>query len=341
MILELKKRLRIIKKSKKIKVFYFGSTVKKESNNFYITEIKENKKFIYFGAVIFNNYHAKKIAKIIDGNVDFALIDVEKKIVSKNKSIFINIERAVKDVLKNTKIFTYKGNDLTVQACETLINYIYLNDIRGIGGKNILVLGSGNIGFKISQKLVESGGNVYMYRRNQKILEKIVFTINALSPKATVAKARKIKSLSLSLNKYDLIIGTTNGVPLINKEHIKKLKKKLFIIDVGKGILKKDALDLAISKNINLFRLDITPAYDGYLENVYSTEKLNNINLIKSKIVKNLDLVKRGILGKEGSIIVDNVIFPKKIYGISDGKGSFKKTNNKKILEIKQKLLIK
>ena len=65
MILELKKRLRIIKKSKKIKVFYFGSTVKKESNNFYITEIKENKKFIYFGAVIFNNYHAKKIAKII------------------------------------------------------------------------------------------------------------------------------------------------------------------------------------------------------------------------------------------------------------------------------------
>jgi hypothetical protein len=50
MILELKKRFRIIKKSKKIKVFYFGSTVKKESNNFYITEIKENKKFIYFGA---------------------------------------------------------------------------------------------------------------------------------------------------------------------------------------------------------------------------------------------------------------------------------------------------
>ena len=48
MMIELKKRLNIIKKSKKIKVFYFGNTVKKESNNFYITEIKENKKFVAF-----------------------------------------------------------------------------------------------------------------------------------------------------------------------------------------------------------------------------------------------------------------------------------------------------
>jgi hypothetical protein len=41
MIVELKKKLKKIKKSKKIKVFYFGNTVKKESNNFYLTEIKE------------------------------------------------------------------------------------------------------------------------------------------------------------------------------------------------------------------------------------------------------------------------------------------------------------
>ena len=336
----LKKKIKIINKSKKIKVFYFGSTVKKESNNFYLTEIKENRKFIYFGAVIFNNYHAKQIAKIIDGNVDLALIDIEKKILSKRKSVLINIERSVKDVLINTKIFTYKGNDLTVQACETLINYLYIKDARGVGGKKILVLGSGNIGFKISQKLVESGGSVYMYRRNQTILDKAVFTINALSPKATVAKAKKVKSIERNLNKYDLIIGTTNGKPLINKEHIQKLKKNIIIIDVGKGIFNKDALNLAINKNMSLHRLDITPAYDGYLENVYSTQKLNNTNLIKSKIIHNIKIVKRGVLSQAGTVIVDNVKIPKKIYGISDGKGSFKKTNKKKISIIK-KLIFK
>ena len=229
---------------------------------------------------------------------------------------------------------------MTVQACETLINYLYIKDARGVGGKKILVLGSGNIGFKISQKLVESGGSVYMYRRNQTILDKAVFTINALSPKATVAKAKKVKSIERNLNKYDLIIGTTNGKPLINKEHIQKLKKNIIIIDVGKGIFNKDALNLAINKNMSLHRLDITPAYDGYLENVYSTQKLNNTNLIKSKIIHNIKIVKRGVLSQAGTVIVDNVKIPKKIYGISDGKGSFKKTNKKKISIIK-KLIFK
>ena len=36
-----------------------------------------------------------------------------------------------------------------------------------------------------------------------------------------------------------------------------------------------------------------------------------------------MNLVKRGILSPENSIIVDNVNFPKRIYGISDGYGSF------------------
>ena len=113
---ELLKRIKYIKKSKKKKVFYFGNTAKKENNSFYLTNIQENNKFIYFGAVIFNNQSAQKIAKLIDGKVDLVLVDVEKKVFSKKKRDLINIERSIKDEIKKTKIFTYKGNDLTVQA---------------------------------------------------------------------------------------------------------------------------------------------------------------------------------------------------------------------------------
>ena len=87
----------------------------------------------------------------------------------------------------------------------------------------------------------------------------------------------------------------------------------------------------AVSKKIDLYRLDITPAYDGYLENIYSTEKINNFNLEKSKNFRKFNLVKRGILSPENSIIVDNVNYPKKIYGISNGYGGFKKINRNKI----------
>ena len=340
MIKELKKKILILKKSKKKKVFYFGNTVKKETNRFYITPINENKRFIYFGAIIFSNYHAKKISKLIDGKVDFVLVDVEKKVFSKKKSELVNIERSVKDTIKKTKIFMYKGNDLAVQACETLINSIYTNDVRGVGGKNVLVLGSGNIGFKISQKIVESGGNVFMYRRDKKILDKIVFSINALSPKATMAKAIKLNNFDKNLRQFDLIIGATNGKSIIKSNHVEKFKSNVIVIDVGKGIFEKRALDLAIQKNINLFRLDVTPAYNGYLENISSTEVFNNLNLVKSKISKNYNLIKKGILGKSGSIIVDNVNSPKKVLGIADGRGSFKKNKEREILDI-SKLIIK
>ena len=189
---ELINKINLIKKSKKKKVFYFGNTAKKEAPNFYLTNIQENKKFIYFGAVIFNNKSAQKIAKIVDGKVDFVLVDIEKKVISRNKSEYINIERSVKDEIKKSKIFTYKGNDLTVQACETLINYIFLKDPRGIGGKQILILGCGNIGFKIALKFVESGAIISLYRRNKKILKNVANTINFIRPKATVAKAKVI-----------------------------------------------------------------------------------------------------------------------------------------------------
>lgn len=340
MIEEIKKKISILRKTNKKKVFYFGNTVKKETNNFYITPINENNEFIYFGAIVFSNYHAKKIAKIIDGKVDFILLDVEKKVFSKKKTELINIERSVKDIIKKTKIFLYKGNDLTVQACETLINSIYTSDVRGVGGKNILVLGAGNIGFKISQKIVESGGNVFMYRRNKKILNNIIYTINMLSPKATIAKAKKIDNFENKLNKFDLIIGTTDGKPLIKSKHIKKFKSNVIVIDVGKGIFEKKALDRAIQKNINLFRLDVTPAYNGHLENINSTEAFHNFNQDRYKISNNYNLIRKGILGKNGSIVVDDVNLPKKIFGVADGKGSFKMIKEKEMHNI-SKLIIK
>jgi hypothetical protein len=338
---ELINKIRIINRSKKRKVFYFGNTSKKEVPKFYLTNIQENRKFIYFGAIIFNNSSATKIAKLVDGKVDFILVDIEKKVISalKNKNEIINIERCVKDEIKKTKLFTYKGNDLTVQAGETLINYIFVNDKRGVGGKKILILGSGNVGFKLALKLVESGADDYLYRRNKKILKKMVFAINSVIPKATVAKARMVDKLGDDLKQFDVILGTTNGKSIININQVNTFKKDITVIDIGKGIFKKKALIEAINKKINIYRLDVTPAYDGYLENIFSTGKINDLSVQKSRIYKKLKLVKKGILSSENSIIVDNVKSPKRIYGISDGYGSFKKFNKKEIIKIKKKLI--
>ena len=330
--------IKTINKSKKIRCFFLGNTVKRESSSFYVTAIRENQKFIYAGAIIFSDSSAKKIAKIVDGKVDLLLIDTEKKAISNNIEPVVNIERSIKETIKKTKIFTYKGNDLTVQAAETFINNYFLKDIRGIGGKKILILGSGNIGTKLGIKLVESGGNVFLYRRKTKILKNIINTINNIIPKGTLAKAKMIKNLKLNLNQFHVIVGATSGKSILTSNHVKSFKSDVVIIDIGKGIFKKEALKLALNNNINLYRLDVTPAYNAYLENINTTQKIHNFNLKSSLIRKNFKLVKRGILSDENSIVVDNVSSPKKIYGISDGYGSFKKIQKKTLKNLQKKI---
>jgi len=332
---KLKYTLKVLNKSNKIKCIFLGNTVKKENSSFYISDVRENEKFIYSSIIMYNNFFAKKISSFIDGKVDYVLVDTEKKIISKNKNTLVNIEKSIKETIKRSKILTYKGNDLTVQAADTFINNFFINDARGVGGKKILILGCGNIGFKIGLKLIESGGNVYLYRRNKKKLLNLVRAINYIKPKGTIATAKSIFNFDQILYDVDILIGSTDGSSVLLKKHVNKFKKKILILDIGKGIFAKNALKLALSKKYILYRLDITPAYNSYLENVTSTIKINtqdNFRIVKKK---NLLLAKKGILTEEGTVIVDNLNNPKKVYGVSDGSGSFKnlKISTLRILE--------
>ena len=207
-----------------------------------------------------------------------------------------------------------------------------------LGGKKILIVGSGNIGFKIGLKLTENGSEVYLNRKNEKKLNKIVQAINIVKPIGTSSSAKKIVNFRKILNKMDILIGATSGSPVITKKDVLKFKKNLLILDIGKGIFFKDALKLAISNKYVLYRLDVTPAYNSYLENILSTKKLNfedNVKIIKKK---KFVMATKGILTEENTLIVDNLNKPKKLYGVSDGSGSFKKISLKKLIRLENKI---
>ena len=332
--------LKNFKKSKKKTCFFFGNTSKIEQSDFYLSEIRENSKFIYVVGIFFNNKSVRKVAKIIDGKVDYVLVDTEKKAISlKNKEI-INIEKVIKQNVLKSKIYTYKGNDLTVQASDTFLNNYFLKDIRGLGGKKILILGSGNIGSKLGLKLVESGAEVFLYRRNLKKLKKIVETINLLLPQGTEAKS-KLYNFKMNLKSFDVIIGATNGRPVLGMREVNEINPKSIILDVGKGILNTGGMKNALLRKLKMYRLDISPAYSSYLENVYSTNKISNLFQKNFKSFKKFKLIKRGVLGDKDHIIVDNVEKPKKIFGITDGFGGMKEIDIKKMNKIKNKILIK
>jgi hypothetical protein len=346
-MIELLKIIKTIQKKKLRKkiCFFLGNTKKFDKKKFFFTPIRENKNFIFFGAIVYSDKISKKILKIIDGKVDLILIDIEKKIEFKKIADVQNIERTAKDLVKKSEIHLYKANDLAVTAAETLLFNFFLKDKRGLGGKKILILGVGNIGFKLALKFVECGSKIYIYRRRRKILKTLSHTINIIKPQGVISRVKIMKKIPENFKNYDVVLTTANNVNIVTLERIKNIKKKIIFVDIGKGNFDVESVKELNKKNINIYRLDTTSAYFSYLDNIYFTKNQYNSDIYKKKINK-LTFVQRGIVGEKNDIIVDDVKMPKKIFGVCDGKGNLinydfvqkKKLIKKIFLIVKKKL---
>tara|TARA_B100000989_G_scaffold299044_1_gene292442 strand:+ start:1241 stop:2353 length:1113 start_codon:yes stop_codon:yes gene_type:complete len=318
----------ISKELNKKTAFSIGNTVKKETDIYY-TPIRITEQVVVGGVIISNEKEAKEICKLIDGKVNYIFVDSEKKIPNLGRKILSNIERIARDIIKKTKIYSYKANDLTVEAIDTLLCKLYENDKRNLGGKKISIVGCGNIGFKVALKLVERGANVYINRRNTKLLKTFSNTINLVKNKYTHAKVRYTSNnLSISKN-ADILIGLSQGTVCIYENMVNLMKENSIIVDVGKGTISAKAIELAKKKNVNLLRLDVSIAFKAMIYNNLLSENIFDKNYGRKKI-KEVTIISGGIYGYKNEIVVDSIYNPKIIYGISNGRGELKKNISKK-----------
>ncbi len=261
------------------------------------------------------------------------MVDAEKKILPKSDEIPGNIERRVRENIKTSKMLIYKGNDLTVDSIDLFLTYYFNDDIRGLGGKKITIVGAGNIGSKLALILLERGSKVIICRRDFKKSSLIAKTINLIKPQNTVEKVIANKNIENACKNTDILIGATNGKPAINAKMINSIKNTAIVIDAGKGTLQDKAVELAQRRNIKIFRTDVTAALNGLIDKSLEMEKMmeKNFNIKKEK---NYTLVSQGLLGSKNDIIVDDVNNPKTIYGVCNGKGDFLRKLNKKQSQI-------
>lgn len=324
------------KKKKKKTCFLIGTTKKKSPKNFYLTPYRESQKTLYMGAIIYNNKTAKEIAQKIDGKVDYVFVDIEKKI-NNRLDILVNIERSTKEVINKSIVKNYKPNDLTVNSIENFIQDYFRSNLRGVGGKKILIVGAGNIGSKIGLRLLESGSSIYLTRRDKKKLKMINATLNIIKPVQTKAKSNIIHKDKLKFEDYDVIIGCADKSVKFQK--INNFKKKPLIIDVGKGTFTTNSIKQLLTKKIPIFRLDIESSLSSFIDSNISTENFFKNNFVKKS--GKFRLIKKGILGKFGDIVVDDVMTPKRIIGICGREGLLKNLSIKKYNFLKSKILKK
>ncbi len=314
----------LAKQQKKLAGFTIGNTAKVDQAGLYFTPLRQTTLMVSAGVIVYSERQAIEAAKIADGRVDYILVDAEKKVADEMSCSGepANVERAVREHIAKSTLWIYKGNDLAVEAVDGLITELTKTQVQGVGGKKVAILGAGNLGCKLALKIVERGGHVYMTRRNRKKLDIIVRALNIIKPEHTIAQAHGLVDNEKAAHGADILIGASQGTPLINEKIIRNLNADPIVIDVGKGTLDHSALNAAEEMGIVVYRLDIAAAFEGLIYKLWATES-NVEQRMGRRTVNGIRIVAGGILGRLGEIVVDNIHTPKIIYGIANGYGDF------------------
>jgi len=293
----------------------------RNATNFYLTPHRSGESVAYFGAVVRNVETAVQLAQIADKFVDYIFVDSEKKIAPKDygENDVGNVEKAVSEQLRNAKLLTYKGNDLTAHSFDATLRALAPN----LTGAKISVVGIGNLGAKISLSLVERGNNVCLFTADVQRANSIAKYINEVKPKNTIGICSFAERIEEAISGTNILVASSDKKGKISTSMVQSMEPlpafdRPLLFDVGKGCF--DAEMSSLDK-FPIFRIDVENFLTSEFENLIRLLQLSNIQE-RFEIDPELRLVRQGVVGRTGEILVDNPQTPTKIIGVCDGEGN-------------------
>lgn len=323
----LRQVVELARREGKLTGFCIGNTSKVDRTGLYFSPIRNTAKLVAGSAIVCAAGQAVDIARMIDGKIQYILVDTEKKVSLEmyGSDDAGNVERAVREVVTQSTVLTYKGNDVTVEAIDCLLAQLITDVPRGIGGKKVAIIGAGNLGSKLALKLVERGAHVVITRRNQEKLETIVRALNCIKPKETISQVTGTTDNEEATRGADILIGVTNGIPVITAGMIENLSPRAIAIDGGKGCFLPDATRRAEELGLTVLRVGIQASFEGQVATLLEMERILTHTVGRRK-VDGVAIVSGGLLGRTEEIVVDNIYCPTSVYGMADGVGDFIRT---------------
>jgi len=316
--------------------FIIGTTSHySHDSDFYLTPTRQSKVISLMGVIVKNVETAKKFAHYLDDHVDYIFVDCEKKIETINYGAndVGNIEKAVYSVIKKAKMVPFKGNDLTFQSADSLLRILAPNFT---GGK-VAIIGSGNLSMKIGLSLLERGNSVTIYSRNLLRAQKIAEVLNAIKFRTVQSSCTATNEIrDAFLDSAIAVVATHHknliGEDLINLMNHNGLEFGSILVDVGKGGFTQEVI-----QKWNIHRIDIEDEITNEIEKLLV--KFNSMKLrSKRMLLQGKYLVKKGIVGSVGDIIVDDPDNPRRIIGVCDGNGNLNQINSSETFELLAKI---
>lgn len=297
--------------SKKATVFTIGiAPRKRDSENIFFPFVRESSLSVIGNVEVNNIDDVRKVVKIIDGIVDYILIDDEKK--SKD---LININSEIKKIAKESIVLTYKDNDAWVEATDALINLFIGENLE----KNILIFTVNNLSLKLAIKLCERGSNVYLIDEDMSEGPDLIKYLNFIIPEQCPSSIYYFKKIPKDVV-FKVLIGFAIDKVVINSKIIEDLSSDTIIIDAGIGSISEKAIEYALENNFTIFRLDMRAGLSGNIINVIETYDLKN-NIYGRRKFRDYNIVAGGFYGLLGDVVVDSIKNPARVIGIADGKG--------------------
>lgn len=254
------------------------------------------------------------VLKAVDGLVDFALIDVEKKVPGLPDPYSL-----AADELKTTQVLTYKDNDVWVRAVDMLISFLKTDIVDA----RVTIVGESNIAYKLALKAAERGSMVKMAcgdSSEEAQIKAIVQGLNLM--KVSCAK----HSIEYSFDPVsaaadaDVLIGAKIKSPTVTLEVVKAAAPDCVFIDAGIGTFTSESADYVRKNGSMVYRFDNRATLSSEILALLETRDLIQ-NVMGEGKIAGVPVVAGGIIGKDGTVIVDSISHPTHVIGFADGTG--------------------
>lgn len=249
-------------------------------SGFVSNAIHEGKNYMVSNAEVYTPEEAVEISLLIDGKIDFVLLDIDHKTSQSSKII-----SGVRSSLVKTKILEYSD----VEVWSRSISHLLIYRMKEFIGKKILIIGKNSLGNYLMNQLLQLGAEVASIGSD-------VLNMNVTDSSAIVLCEEVVPEFQLAGLKDQIIIDGWIG------SFGKKLAE-----DIHRRSLK------VYRPEMNIFIHAEIQAGIGCAQLISERQGV--------KTIGDLLIASGGIIVPEGSVIVDSIKRPAKVFGIADGRG--------------------